>query len=85
MERQRKKRRAKGATVLEQSWPAISNGDARNTIENKGNVANQALHQTIEGDIHINQFVDYDFYLWKQTNVDRSVVGTSQIHLSYYQ
>ena len=71
MERQRKKRRTKGATVLEQSWPAISSGDARNTIENKGNVANQALHQTIQGDVHINQFVDYDLYLWKQTNVDR--------------
>jgi len=60
MERQLKKRRTEGATVPEQSWPALSSGDARNTIENKGNVGNQALHQTIQGDVHINQFVDYD-------------------------
>jgi hypothetical protein len=65
MESQRKKRRTKGAAVLEQSWPAISSGDARDTIENKGYVANQALHQTIQGDVHINQFVDYDLHLWK--------------------
>jgi hypothetical protein len=68
-----KKRRTKGATVLEQSGPATSTGDARNTIENRGNVANQALHQTIHGDVHINQLVKEDeLYLWKQTNVDRN-------------
>src|SRR6266480_575217 len=71
MERQRKKRRTEGATVPEQSWPALSSGDARNTIENQGNVTNQAWHQTIQGDLNINQFVDYDLYLWKQTDVDR--------------
>ena len=63
MERQRKKRRTEGATVPEQSWPALSSGDARNTIENQGNVTNQALHQTIQGDVHITQFVDDDLYL----------------------
>ena len=60
-----KKRRTKGATV-QQSGPATSSGDARNTIENRGNVANQAVHQTIHGDVHINQLVkDDELYLWK--------------------
>jgi hypothetical protein len=69
---QYKRRRTKGAAVLEQSGPATSSGDARNTIENKGNVANQALRQTIHGDVHINQLVkDDELYLWRQTNVDR--------------
>jgi hypothetical protein len=61
---QYKKRRTKSPTTLEQSGPAISSGDARNTIENSGNVANQAFNQTIHGDVHINQLVeDYELYL----------------------
>jgi hypothetical protein len=61
-----KKRRTKGAAVLEQSGPATSSRDARSTIENRGNVANQAVHQTIHGDVHINQLVkDDELYLWK--------------------
>jgi hypothetical protein len=72
MGRPYKKQRTKGATVLEQSSPAISSGDARNAIENRGNVGNQAWRQTIRGDVHINQLVkDDELYLWKQTNVDR--------------
>ena len=57
MGRQYKRQRTKGAAVLEQSGSATSGGGARNTIENRGNVANQALRQTIHGDVHINQLV----------------------------
>jgi hypothetical protein len=64
MGRPYKKQRTKGATVLEQSCPATSSGDARNAIENRGNVANQALHQTIHGDVHISQLVKDDGYIF---------------------
>ena len=64
------KRRNKGTAALEQSGSSISSGGARNIIENRGNVANQALHQTIHGDVHINQLVEgYGLYLEKQANV----------------
>ena len=36
---------------------ATSSRDTQSTVENQGNVANQALQQTVYGGIHINQSV----------------------------
>lgn len=46
-----------GPTTMGRSAPVISSADVRNTVENRGNVANQALQQTVHGGIHINQLV----------------------------
>ena len=60
---QSKKRRAKSPAVVERSGPAI--------FKKSGNVANQAGHQTIQGNVYITQLVeDHQLYLWKQTNVN---------------
>jgi hypothetical protein len=50
-------RRTHGPVTLEQSGSGISRGDGRNTIENRGDVTNQAWQQTVYGGIHINQSV----------------------------
>jgi hypothetical protein len=49
--------RTHGATTLKQSGSGISEGDGRNTIENRANIANLAWRQTVYGGIHINQSV----------------------------
>jgi hypothetical protein len=49
--------RTHGPATLEQSGSGISGGNGRNTIENRGIIANQAWQQTIHGGIHINQSV----------------------------
>ena len=49
--------RTHGPAIPEQSDSSISRGDGGNTIENRGNVANQAWQQTVYGGIHVNQSV----------------------------
>ena len=56
-DRPMKRQRRGGPAALEQSSLGISGGHGRNTIENGGNVANQAWQQTVHGGIHIKQSV----------------------------
>ena len=49
--------RTHSPATLEQSGSGIFGGNGRNTIENRGNIANRAWQQTVHGGIHINQSV----------------------------